>query len=438
MCETDRLTMASADTTSPTLESAWASGEWRDEYDQTVSWRAEALPVLIELIADFREGRIDVTKFHARLTTFAFKYAEWGFKGFGLMFLNQLVNLATLDGRTPELEQALGAAIEAPADDEACVATMNTFLAEVEAFQAIAERHGKAKPARGHTPYVLSFFWEAQDHDRWPVYYPASRKVLQRFGRFTPTDEDLAKSYVDFRRALRSVGDELGADTWQVEVLLWVMAKPEPPPPPPPPPPPGPGSDGAPSRGDVYAAYAACNLVFSEELVTSFVLSLRTKRFAILSGISGTGKTQLALGLARYFEVANEGGATAAEVPPSDDRHLYFRMTEPSIRRGRLRLRVDQQDAFEIPERGTAETVELALPDGARASARVNNIGFSTVSRELILMFFRRGAREWLQRTVAPGDVLHLDFGQNLSRPRSSRPTGVPTRAAGGGMSSSR
>src|SRR6185369_17858923 len=36
-------------------------------------------------------------------------------------------------------------------------------------------------------------------------------------------------------------------------------------------------------------------LHFPEELVSNYLLALQTKRFVILTGISGTGKTQLAL-----------------------------------------------------------------------------------------------------------------------------------------------
>ena len=45
-------------------------------------------------------------------------------------------------------------------------------------------------------------------------------------------------------------------------------------------------------------------LLFSQELVANYVLSLQTKRFAILTGISGTGKTRIARAVAEYFQPA--------------------------------------------------------------------------------------------------------------------------------------
>ena len=53
----------------------------------------------------------------------------------------------------------------------------------------------------------------------------------------------------------------------------------------------------------------AAGLLFSRELVANYLLALQTKRFAILTGISGTGKTKIAKAVAEHFQptVAREG-----------------------------------------------------------------------------------------------------------------------------------
>ena len=47
-------------------------------------------------------------------------------------------------------------------------------------------------------------------------------------------------------------------------------------------------------------------LHFQSEVVANYILALQTKRFAILTGISGTGKTQIAKAVAQYFGPARQ------------------------------------------------------------------------------------------------------------------------------------
>jgi hypothetical protein len=53
---------------------------------------------------------------------------------------------------------------------------------------------------------------------------------------------------------------------------------------------------------EVYQNILEQGLDFSYELVANYLLALQTKRFVILTGISGTGKTQLAMAVARCFD----------------------------------------------------------------------------------------------------------------------------------------
>jgi hypothetical protein len=57
----------------------------------------------------------------------------------------------------------------------------------------------------------------------------------------------------------------------------------------------------------LLTSIAKTGLHFPVELISNYLLALQTKRFVILTGISGTGKTQLALAVAEHFG-ANAGG----------------------------------------------------------------------------------------------------------------------------------
>lgn len=84
------------------------------------------------------------------------------------------------------------------------------------------------------------------------------------------------------------------------------------------------------SFDELCAAVLDSGLIFSKELIANFLLALQTKRFVVLSGISGTGKTQLAIAVAEYLHDANDDfpGCIIVAVRPdwTDNRGLlgYF------------------------------------------------------------------------------------------------------------------
>jgi len=85
----------------------------------------------------------------------------------------------------------------------------------------------------------------------------------------------------------------------------------------------------------ILASLEATGLHFPPELVANYLLALQTKRFVILTGISGTGKTQMAMAVAAHFhpDVTSDvpleppPGAVLVRVAPSMLR--YFNVTVP-------------------------------------------------------------------------------------------------------------
>ena len=102
------------------------------------------------------------------------------------------------------------------------------------------------------------------------------------------------------------------------------------------------------AAGDLYTALAAAGLQFPEGLVTTFVLSLLTKRFVILAGISGTGKTELPLRLAHHLAEQGRGETVAGPVPESDEHHLYLEVTASTLRYGGLTVPRRFADLIEL------------------------------------------------------------------------------------------
>ena len=385
------------------LKEIWsAGGPWRDTRKEVGDNRDRALTQLHEIVADLMSGSTSVADFRHAMDSFSKRERQWGFGGLsGQMFLNMLVKAAD----DVALRNALRAALPGPADEADCRRKFADFLAFVDEARERAQTLGVTRPSLGYVPYFLSFFWEAEDRDAWPIYYPNSRDTLAKHGLFSDSGP-LADRYLRYRDQIFWLRQELDADTWDVEGLLWHLKQAEA------------ASDEQASEapesqpGDLYESFRSEGLIVPDEVVSSLVLSLLTKPFVLLSGISGTGKTQLAVGLAEYLDRRAGGGLVEVEPPKTDDSNVYIRLTEAGLRLGRRSLTREHQAVFALhglPDRGAAIDYGVTLPDGSSAEMRLNNIGFSDPSRELYLLFFRSHIKQWLEAHAQPGDYLHLE-----------------------------
>lgn len=386
------------------LKERWSGGgPWHATLDEWTQGREDALPRLHDIVARLLGGDLTAAEFKAEMDSFGRQTKYGGFQGIaGQMFLNTLVNAGAPD----EAVAAFQAALPAPKDEQDCQHKFADFFAFVEEARERANEGGTAVPAYGYAPYFLSFFWEAEDRNGWPIYYPNSRATLAAHGLFTETGP-LPDRYLRFREAIFLLREELGTNTWGVEVLLWslkVLAdKPKT----------TPGDVAVVQPDDLYENYRGQGLTFPDEVVTSLTLSLLAKPFVLLSGISGTGKTQIATGFAEYLDRRAGGSSVELVVPKGDDTNIYIRLTESRLRMGRTTLTKEHQAVFALyglPERGGAGDYPVTLPGGDSAEMRLNNIGFSDPTRELYLLFFRKKIKQWLEGSAEPGDYLHLGF----------------------------
>jgi MoxR-like ATPase len=264
----------------------------RAEWRKTEEWeepRLRALPDVQSTVGDFMAGRDDVQAFRHRIDNLSRTAPHWGFRGTGQMFFNMLVRTAE-----PEvLTNALKLALAPPSDDDDCRHKFEEFSRFVAETKVRAEARGAAPAQLGYAPFFLSFFWEAAAREDWPVYYPVSREALTA-REMLDDSGSLAERYLRFRDVMAELRDRLGTDQWGVESVLFHLGKRVRGRPPPPQPPPG--------QPSIYTSYLDHNLIFPDDVITSVVLSLLAKPFLILTGISGTGKTRIATGLAQYLE----------------------------------------------------------------------------------------------------------------------------------------
>ena len=139
-------------------------------------------------------------------------------------------------------------------------------------------------------------------------------------------------------------------------------------------------------------------LLFSRELVANYILALQTKRFAILTGISGTGKTRIAKALAQHFELKRPvaripDDAVIREVKPAHVKFASFVL--PVAISNELNIETK-------PNPGTGPTLGVRYPGG---HARLRT--FLAAGKNPIL-HFKGDSRKWLQSTFEVGDQFWL------------------------------
>jgi hypothetical protein len=150
-------------------------------------------------------------------------------------------------------------------------------------------------------------------------------------------------------------------------------------------------------------------LQFSSEIVASYLLALQTKRFVILTGISGTGKTQLAMQVARHFAetiattkpVSIPAGATVVRVQPY--MRKYHRMYLPASLVSVLQL--PQVDPLQ-----NSGSIRAEFPGGKAT------LGFwRQPSSTLLNINFREPFRTWFEAECSEGDEVIIDFDPSES-----------------------
>ena len=171
----------------------------------------------------------------------------------------------------------------------------------------------------------------------------------------------------------------------------------------------------APSRPqfrDLVESLATKGLLFPTETVANYVLALQTKRFAILTGISGTGKTQIAMAVARSFP-AKIRDQSAEELDRSSVPDDAVRMTARPFhfkwRQIVLPVRfVAEVESFLAPTSGTgSRMIEVAYPGG------LTKLRFYREPNRNVTWLLFAGShdfRDWYAENLRPGDEYLISF----------------------------
>src|SRR5215210_1614584 len=214
--------MSTTVTVPQALRDAWAAGEWRPLRDEAAAARTAALPGLLAMLDRFLKAETGLVEFVKESQDFSIAQPNWGFKGMAQMQLNQYAKVALQADLVDVVEGVFRTALPAPADEDQARSALGEVVLLTQRFVDEAKRLAIGQPAPGRVPLVISYFWEAQDREQWPIAYPASKQVLKEHGLYQDSS-DPVESYLTLRDAILELGRELGGDVWDIEALLWLL-----------------------------------------------------------------------------------------------------------------------------------------------------------------------------------------------------------------------
>ncbi|MCW2925875.1 MAG: 5-methylcytosine-specific restriction related enzyme [Thermoleophilia bacterium] len=173
---------------------------------------------------------------------------------------------------------------------------------------------------------------------------------------------------------------------------------------------------------DLYRYIEERGFHFPRELVTRYLVALRTKPFALFTGISGTGKTKLALLVAEYFSSVPGTRATRREQPDDGDHDFYLPIDRVTLRSGTITPGRDQLDYFNVPA-GATETFTANITNVLGAHGDITFRVSSLVAggtRHLTVQVPSSVRRAFEQTGVGERDYLRFEIVEEFKRFRVS------------------
>lgn len=174
--------------------------EYEKEFDAK---RAEVIESALKpLLSKYLERSIRFSDFKRTVDGINKQNKLWGFGGIkGQMFFNLLANALEELNASSELDEQIRSVIDLPKDNAAANAALRRFKAYVvEIGQRFVElgRDARSKPNPNSVPFFVSYFWQVQDRDIWPVYYTSAVQVLEGLNLWQISD-DVGEDYISYK-----------------------------------------------------------------------------------------------------------------------------------------------------------------------------------------------------------------------------------------------
>lgn len=188
-------------------------------HEQLDQKRLETIPDVNAYISKYLAGEIGLDVFKTELDGLNKRNRLWGFKGInGQMFFNMLYNTCSGYGLVDKLEDVLQQTIPVPGDITQAKAQI-TLLTDFSNSLASYVSDKRQSPRTGSSVFFISYFWQIQAHEKWPIYYKSMIDVLEDIGLWTPSG-DFPKDYENFYKLLFAL-KEIYEKSSRGEITLW-------------------------------------------------------------------------------------------------------------------------------------------------------------------------------------------------------------------------
>lgn len=185
--------------------------------------RQEAIKELKAIIQDFLNGHSNIFEFKTSIDSYNKRNNYWGFTAMkGQMFFNQLVKTAVDPEMRAELLREL---IKEPASLNDALSKIERLEQETSSQFEMSEDKRKA-PNPASVGYFLSYFWQIQNPEKWPILYTSQVQGLNKIGLWEEK-QNQSKNYEYFFNINEEIKEVLGKYTgkqvthWDVEHAFW-------------------------------------------------------------------------------------------------------------------------------------------------------------------------------------------------------------------------
>lgn len=204
----------------PTVENNGKAFQF-EEFDRK---REAAILELNTWLESFLNKKLSIQEFKEQSEGLCRKFPYWGFKNFsGQMQLNQYTNNIPDEKKDHILRNSLAL----PRTKEDVSLKINSLYEYLGVLKGAVE-NPKSIP-RTSQAYLLSYFWELQDAERWPVYYGSTKRALIDLGFDLDSQETPGDKYVAYVDVIQLIQEYFVKEKniqsehpcWFVEHVLW-------------------------------------------------------------------------------------------------------------------------------------------------------------------------------------------------------------------------